>query len=85
MKNTEEWGALSPLGATIAGLPYIDLSSSNEEEVEKKYTEILASINEKVCLCLSTIVTQSHRLLVILQYIYVFKIVCFYRLLRKLG
>lgn len=61
MKNTEEWGELSPLGATIAGLPYIDLSSSNEEEVEKKYTEILASINEKVCLRLSTIVTQSHR------------------------
>ena len=61
MKNTEEWGELSPLGATIAGLPYIDLSSSNEEEVEKKYTEILASINEKVCLYLSTIVTQSPR------------------------
>ena len=48
MKNSEEWREFSPLGAAIAGLPYIDLTSSDEAEIVQKHKEILDSINEKV-------------------------------------
>ena len=48
MKNSEEWREFSPLGAAIAGLPYIDLTSSDEAEIIQKHKEILDSINEKV-------------------------------------
>ena len=48
MKNSDQWGELSPLGAAIAGLPYVDLTSSDEMDIEQKHKEILDSINEKV-------------------------------------
>ncbi len=64
MKNSEEWREYSPLGAAIAGLPYIDLTSSDEVEIKQKHREILDSINEKVSIsaCLKYIKNfVSHR------------------------